>query len=173
MKLIVPTLVAAFATAVSAGILDRVQSPLTGGTPPPSGGPVPGSSPLQFCGPADDNILIIYNIDISPNPPLPGQKLLIKASGRLSETIEKGAYVNLDVKYGYIKLIHQTLDLCENAGQIDQECPVEAGEITIVKEVDLPKAIPPGKYHVQADVYTVDDMPITCITADVYFKPSR
>lgn len=168
-----PTLVAAFATAVSAGILDRVQSPLIGSTPPPTGGPVPGSSPLQFCGPVEDNILIIDYIDISPNPPLPGQKLTIKASGRLTESIEKGAYVKVEVKYGYIKLVHQTLDLCENAGQIDLECPVEAGEITIIKEVDLPKAIPPGKYHVQADVLTVDDFPITCINADVYFKPSR
>jgi len=51
--------------------------------------------------------------------------------------------VKVEVKYGYIKLIHQTIDLCENAGQVNLKCPVESGEITLTKEVTLPKPIPP------------------------------
>ena len=68
--------------------------------------------------------------------------LTIKASGTVKETIEAGAYVNIDVKYGYIKLIHQTLDLCENAGEVGLKCPIEKGDIVLTKEVELPKAIP-------------------------------
>ena len=72
-----------------------------------------------------------------------GHTLTIKASGHLLSPIEEGAYVKLEVKYGYIKLINQQIDLCENAGQIDLKCPVAAGDIIITKDVDLPKAIPP------------------------------
>lgn len=81
--------------------------------------------------------------------------------------------MKVEVKYGYIKLIHQIIDLCENAGQVDLKCPVDSGEITLMKEVKLPKAIPPGKYHVTADVYTKDDVPITCVTADIMFHPGK
>ena len=49
----------------------------------------------------------------------------------------------VEVKYGYIKLLHKTLDLCENAGQVDLECPVKSGEMTLTKEIGLPKQIPP------------------------------
>lgn len=128
---------------------------------------------MKFCGPTYQDILEINYVNISPNPPTPGATLVVKASGNLTHTIEAGAYVVVEVKYGYIKLIHKILDLCENAGQVDLECPVKAGEMVLTKEIDLPKAIPPGKYHVMADVYTKDDEPITCITADVIFHPNK
>jgi len=39
-----------------------------------------------------------------------------------------------------------------------------------MKQVDLPKQIPPGKYTVLADVFTVDGAKITCLTAQVWFN---
>lgn len=171
MKLSVVALIATFSATASAGTLwGSKQS--TFGNPPP-GPAVPGKSPLLYCSPPELNILEIEKIDLDPNPPLPGHKLTIKAVGTLKQQIDEGAYVNVEVKYGLIRLIKQTLDLCENAGQIDMKCPVEPGDIVITKEVDLPKQIPPGKYHVTADVYTADDEPITCLTADVFFKPGN
>ncbi|KAF8450106.1 ML domain-containing protein [Terfezia claveryi] len=165
-------LLAALSTTALAATIGQVwgQSPLG---LPGTGEPVPGQSPLKYCGPTYDDILEINYINISPNPPTPGATLVIKASGNLKHTIEAGAYVIVEVKYGYIKLIHKILDLCENAGQVDLECPVKAGELVLTKEIDLPKAIPPGKYHAMADVYTKDDKPITCITADIYFHPTK
>jgi len=164
-------LIAALSTSASAATLGSWgQSPLALPTP---GKPVPGSSPLKYCGPTDDDILTIDYVDISPNPPVPGQSLVIKASGTLKQDIEEGAYVNVEVKYGYIKLIHQTIDLCEHSGELDMECPVKKGEIILTKEVELPKAIPPGKYHATADVYNANDDPITCVTADVVFRPGK
>jgi len=106
-------------------------------------------------------------VDIAPNPPHPGEKLIIIASGVTNETIVEGAYVNVDVRYGYVKLLQKQIDLCENAGQVDLSCPVDQGELSVIKEVDLPKAIPPGKYIAVADVYTVDHRPITCFWAEV------
>lgn len=71
-----------------------------------------------------------------------GQELVIKASGVVSETVEEGAYVALQVKYGLIRLISTKADLCEQVKNVDMECPIEAGPLTFLKSVELPKEIP-------------------------------
>lgn len=72
-----------------------------------------------------------------------GQTLKIAAKGYLKERVEEGAYVAIQVKYGLITLIKQTLDLCEQVKNVDLECPLEPGELDLVKDVELPKEIPP------------------------------
>jgi len=131
---------------------------------------VPGQSPLKFCdADRDDDIITIDEVILTPNPPKAGTTLVIEARGTVKETIEQGAYVNLVVKYGYIRLINTQADLCKEIKNVDLECPIEKGAISITKPVDLPKEIPPGKYTVQADVYTGDGDHITCLTATVTF----
>lgn len=49
----------------------------------------------------------------------------------------------LQVKYGYIKLVNTQADLCEQIKNVDMECPVEKGEITITKDVEIPDQVPP------------------------------
>lgn len=107
----------------------------------------------------------------------------------MKERIEEGAYVLLTVKYGLIRLISTKADLCKEIGNVDLECPLEAGEMEIQKSVDLPAEIPPvrapvrlsstsiqllirsqGKYTVLADVFTADDVQVTCLTATVAFS---
>ncbi|OAA68401.1 ml domain containing protein [Niveomyces insectorum RCEF 264] len=131
---------------------------------------VPGQSPLEFC-PKDhtDDLLTIQSVNLSPNPPEAGTELVIEATGVVAETIEQGAYVNLQVKYGLIRLISTTADLCEQIQNVELECPIEKGPISIVKSIDLPREIPPGKYTVLADVFTAKGEPITCLTATVVF----
>ncbi|KAL2132128.1 hypothetical protein VTI74DRAFT_4163 [Chaetomium olivicolor] len=131
---------------------------------------VPGQNPLQFCD-ADraDDLISIEEVILTPNPPEAGTTLVIEATGTVKETILEGAYVNLEVKYGYIRLIKTTADLCEEIKNVDLECPIEKGKISLTKSVDLPKEIPPGKYVVQADVYSKDGEHITCLTAAVSF----
>lgn len=51
--------------------------------------------------------------------------------------------MTLQVKYGLIRLVNQRLDLCEQVSNVDLDCPVKKGKMTIVKDVDLPKEIPP------------------------------
>ncbi|CAD0114548.1 unnamed protein product [Aureobasidium uvarum] len=115
--------------------------------------PVPGDNPLLFCAAPTDNILTIE-----------------KASGVLSQDVEEGAKVHLQVKYGLIRIINQEADLCENLKNVDLECPLKKGPMELTKDVDLPKEIPPGKYTVLADVYTKDNEKITCLTATVIFR---
>jgi hypothetical protein len=131
---------------------------------------VPGENPLEFCEVnRGEDILSIDKVTLSPNPPQAGTTLLIEASGQVKDTILDGAYVHIEVKYGYIKLINMRSDLCEQLGNVDLECPIEPGKLVITKSVDLPKQIPPGKYTVQADVFNADDEHITCLTAAVTF----
>ncbi|KAK0742215.1 ML domain-containing protein [Apiosordaria backusii] len=131
---------------------------------------IPGENPLKFCD-ADrgDDIITVEKVDLTPNPPEAGTTLIIEANGTVKETILEGAYVNLQVKYGYIRLINTQADLCKEIKNVDLDCPIEKGKISITKSVDLPKEIPPGKYTVEADVYSVDDEHITCLTATVVF----
>jgi hypothetical protein len=72
-----------------------------------------------------------------------GKTLSIKASGNFKEKIEEGAKVHLQVKYGLITLINQENDLCDALSNVDLKCPLEKGEMSLTKDVDLPAQIPP------------------------------
>ncbi|KAK4937622.1 Phosphatidylglycerol/phosphatidylinositol transfer protein [Elasticomyces elasticus] len=131
---------------------------------------VPGKNPLNFCADPKEYILTVDFVDLSPNPPQPGQKLTITANGTFSKDIEPGATVFLQVKYGLITLIKQEADLCDNLPKIDMSCPIKEGVLSLTKEVDIPKQVPPGKYTVLADVSTVDKEKITCMESTVFFS---
>ncbi|KAH8164001.1 hypothetical protein CIB48_g4225 [Xylaria polymorpha] len=135
---------------------------------------VPGDSPLQFCDANhDEDTVHIDKVDLSPNPPEAGSKLVITATGTVAKRIEKGAYVKLVVKYGLIRLVSTTADLCEQVENVDLKCPIEEGVLSIIKSVDIPKEVPPGTYNVFADVYNPDDTPMTCLQATVTFGMKR
>ena len=51
--------------------------------------------------------------------------------------------MHLQVKYGLITLINQEADGCETIEKADLECPLAEGEMTLTKDVNLPKEIPP------------------------------
>lgn len=72
-----------------------------------------------------------------------GHELLIKAEGIVKQTIDKGAYVNIIVKYGLIQLLSTTADLCDEITNVDLSCPIEDGVLNIIKSVDIPREIPP------------------------------
>ncbi|KAG9198326.1 Phosphatidylglycerol/phosphatidylinositol transfer protein [Epicoccum nigrum] len=130
---------------------------------------VPGDNPLYFCADPVDYILQIDKVDLDPNPPKPGEKLSIKASGDFKEEVGEGSKMHLQVKYGLITLINQERDACDTIEQADLKCPLKKGELSMTKDVDLPAQIPPGTYTVLADVYTKDGDKITCLTAKIAF----
>jgi hypothetical protein len=67
----------------------------------------------------------------------------VQAAGTLSKDIEVGAYVKLQVKFNkYITILKTTVDLCEQVKSADKECPLEEGDIQVVKEFTLPEEIP-------------------------------
>lgn len=130
---------------------------------------IPGGSPISLCDSEEHQLLSIDFIEIDPNPPTRGANLTISAAGDLEKDIVEGAYVIVDVRYGYIRLLKQTVDLCEEVENVDLECPIEEGYLKMTKQVELPSEIPPGKYFVEARAYSVDDELITCVKAAVEF----
>ncbi|KAI6091315.1 phosphatidylinositol/phosphatidylglycerol transfer protein [Hypoxylon rubiginosum] len=135
---------------------------------------VPGESPLEFCDSDHSNDIVkIESVDLLPNPPESGAELVIRATGTVFEPITDGAYVNLVVKYGLIRLISTQADLCEQIGNVDLECPIEKGVLSITKSVEIPKEVPPGTYNVFAEVINADNKPITCLQATVKFGGSK
>lgn len=95
------------------------------------------------CGIPTDPIQI-ESITISPDPPRPGQDLTVKVNAQVSETIEDGAYADVTVKLGLIKLLEKHFDLCEEAriANATVQCPVESGSYTVQHTVALPREIP-------------------------------
>jgi len=162
MRVFPTILLAASASLATAGFFDNSQTSL-GNT---LGASIPGKNPLTFCEATDDYILDIEYINISPNPPVIGQSFAIEAKGTLGKNITEGAYIKLEVSFGFIKLVQQTIGLCDQVGAVDLECPIEKGEIKIIKEADIPKEAPPGQYTVKADVYTVENEKITCLLGE-------
>ncbi|KAF7966655.1 hypothetical protein HWV62_37549 [Athelia sp. TMB] len=116
------------------------------------------------CGSPTDPILI-QSIEISPDPPQPGKDLTVKVKATVSERIEEGAYVDVTVKLGLIKLLHKQFDLCQEAreAQADVQCPVEAGDYEVSQTVALPKEIPQAKFNIDVQGYTVDDDDLMCL----------
>lgn len=135
------------ATTISGVLGGRILEPRGEQEPliiPLDSNKVPGRSPVEICSlsPSDDLVDIKY-INIYPNPPLAGENLTIDAMGFLKTDVEEGAYAHFEVKYGFIKLLTGTADLCEKAVEVDLQCPVKEGPVTIHKVVDLPSQIPP------------------------------
>lgn len=81
--------------------------------------PVPGKSPIEVCDYSTKQLLTLDEITISPNPPEAGANLTFTAKGTIDKTITDGAYVEVDVRYGFIKLIHQTYDICKEITKVD------------------------------------------------------
>jgi ML domain len=142
-NLLLPTLTTFFITVLCQNIYhpNSPQEPLIS---PLDSTKVPGKSPVELCSlsPSDDLVEIKY-INVAPNPPLAGQNLTIDAMGYLKVDIEEGSYANFEVKYGFIKLLSGTADLCEKASEVNLTCPVEKGQVKVQKIVELPSQIPP------------------------------
>ncbi|KAK9491938.1 ML domain-containing protein [Lipomyces doorenjongii] len=131
--------------------------------------PVPGQSPVAICDLDASQVLDIKYLNIDPNPPLKGAELYIEGEGYLAEQINEGSFVEVEVRYGFIRLVKETIDLCEQLENADRPCPLEQGTIKFSKTVELPNEIPPGKYNVVARAYKEDYQLITCLTASVEF----
>jgi len=125
------------------------------------------------CG-APTDVIEVKSIELSPDPPVPGQDLTVTASGYVKDTIEWGAYADVTVKIGLIKLLHKQYDICEEAQSINAtvRCPVERDNYVVTQTVALPKEIPKAKFTIQVRAYTKDEQSLLCLNIVIDFmKP--
>ncbi|EEB06362.1 niemann-Pick disease type C2 protein hE1 [Schizosaccharomyces japonicus yFS275] len=135
---------------------------------------IPGDNPAYFCNNNWDHsldTLQINYLNLVPNPPRAGKNLSIETQIAVNTVVEEGSYVLAEVKYGFVRIVNEKLDLCEQADLLAGiKCPVGPSLITKTIEVPLPWAIPPGTYHVNARVFNANDEQLTCVTASVSFR---
>ena len=140
--------------------------------PPMPTKPIPGDSPFALCEIDTPHDILIHEINLLPNPPARGKNLTIKGSGTALKEVKSGAYVDLELRLGLIKLLTKRFDLCEliNQKHVDGlECPIGVGEHTMYKDIKLPIEIPPGSYNVIARAFNADDTLLSCLTGDLVF----
>ncbi|KAF8481171.1 ML domain-containing protein [Russula ochroleuca] len=122
------------------------------------------------CGLPSDAIQI-DSISVYPDPPMPGQNLTVIVEASAQEEIEEGAYADVVVKLGLIKLLQKEFDLCQEArnAETDVQCPVDKGHYVVEHTVALPNEIPRAKFTISARGYTVDDDDLFCVDLKVDF----
>ena len=76
-----------------------------------------------------------------------GKKLVITATGTLSEDVDEDAKIHLQVKYGLIRILDYEATLCDYVGEVDLKCPIKKGDLNLTKSVDLPSRIPRVSLH--------------------------
>ncbi|CAC37423.1 Phosphatidylglycerol/phosphatidylinositol transfer protein [Schizosaccharomyces pombe] len=134
---------------------------------------IPGANPASYCADwdrGDDHVVVDY-INLIPNPPAAGKNLTIETEINVGTTVLNGSYVDIQVKYGFVRIVNERLDICDKAYELAAvECPVEPGIITKQATISLPWAIPPGRYHVLATAYNADGEQLTCVSASVSFS---
>ncbi|KAJ7107852.1 ML domain-containing protein [Mycena epipterygia] len=125
------------------------------------------------CGLSSDPIQI-ESISVSPDPPQPGQDLTVTVKGTVTDEIVEGAYADVTVKLGLIKLLQKEFGLCEEARTANSsiQCPVDKGTYTVSQTVALPAEIPKAKYTVYITGYTIEDDDMLCLQLKVDFMKS-
>ncbi|CEL58724.1 Phosphatidylglycerol/phosphatidylinositol transfer protein OS=Cryptococcus neoformans var, neoformans serotype D (strain JEC21 / ATCC MYA-565) GN=NPC2 PE=3 SV=1 [Rhizoctonia solani AG-1 IB] len=125
------------------------------------------------CGLPTDAVKV-KSIKLSPDPPQIGKDLTITARGVVTRKIEDGAYADVTVKLGLVKLLRKEFDICEEArkNNVTVQCPVEPSEYEIVQTVQLPKETPRAKFIVDVKGFTSDealDTDLVCLQLKVDF----
>ncbi|KAM0786754.1 Phosphatidylglycerol/phosphatidylinositol transfer protein [Microbotryomycetes sp. NB124-2] len=122
------------------------------------------------CGEPTD-VIQIKDVRISPDPPKPGKNLTVYASGTVNELIDQGAYADVTVKLGLIKLLTKRFDVCDELDNANStlQCPIKPDEYSIEQTVALPAEIPRAKFQVSARVFNQDELPAACIDLWINF----
>ncbi|KAF8168022.1 ML domain-containing protein [Crassisporium funariophilum] len=122
------------------------------------------------CGDSTDPVQI-QSIQVKPDPPQPGQDLTVIVTGKASSAITEGAYADVIVKLGLVKLLTKQFDVCEEARNANAsvQCPVEPGQYTVEHTVALPREIPKARFNVHVQGYTAEDEDMLCLDLKVDF----
>ncbi|CEG68622.1 hypothetical protein RMATCC62417_04845 [Rhizopus microsporus] len=137
-----------------------------------------GESNVEYldCGVGDEPFRL-ESIKVLPEYVKPGENVTVIVKGIATERIEDGAYADVTVKVGLVKLLHKQFDICEelknNRDNVNIQCPIEKGPIEIKATAALPKEIPRAKFVVAARAFTENDDDLACVNLSVDFRPKR
>lgn len=127
--------------------------------------------------------LQIKSMTVTPDPPKPGSPVTLRIDATATRAIEDGAYFDLVVKLGLIKLIERKYDLFAElrgggAEGLELSCdtsdgkrPMPKGDTVLTAVIGLPREVPRAKLKLQVRAYTVDDDDLAAVDFDVDFLP--
>jgi len=132
-----------------------------------------------------DDLLTIDSLTATPTAPQPGSDLQITIKGTTSADITAGAYIDVTVKLGLIKLLRKQFDLFEElrassttVGQAtlnmtvaqQKDSVIPAGDFTLTYAITLAKEIPKARFNVTAEFWNTDDADIATIGAQLELR---
>ncbi|ROW07004.1 hypothetical protein VPNG_06663 [Cytospora leucostoma] len=170
MKLITPLIAAGLALGASATALDvrsAAQRECTDANGPVVGDKVPGYNPFLYCDLDNfcNGIASIDYIDFYPMPPqLPGT-FTYTATVSFTGTVQQGATIEVIVDVGTQQSFDA--DLCTQAAEAGDACPISDGSFGIIGNFTLDSSIPHGVYFMYASISAEDQTPIACIQGNI------
>ncbi|KAL1917658.1 uncharacterized protein VTP21DRAFT_4051 [Calcarisporiella thermophila] len=123
---------------------------------------------VKNCGRSGD-IFKFESASITPNPPREGEEVTLKTKGTLSEQVEVGATIEVEIKYGPIVVKRLKNDFCEELKKANKTCPLAKGPQELIVSTQLPNDIPSGTYTLTGKIATKDKRPIACLTGTAEF----
>ncbi|MFF7989248.1 ML domain-containing protein [Kitasatospora xanthocidica] len=126
--------------------------------------------------------LQIVSITVVPDPPTPGRSNVFTVNAVARDAIADGAYLDVTVKLGLVKLLHRRYDLLaelRGEGSLKLACdtsdgksPIPRGDMKLTLTLNLSSETPRGKLEVGVRGYTVDDDDLLALKAKVDFTKS-
>ncbi|MEU9198377.1 ATP-dependent DNA ligase [Streptomyces hundungensis] len=109
----------------------------------------------------------IDSIDVTPDPPQHGSTWTVNLRSTIQEEIKEGAYVDITIQMGLIKLLNKRHDLFEELrdggdGTLTLDPPadngvISPGEAVLTTVFEIPKTAPKAQFTVQVSGCTAED----------------
>ncbi|GAA1321058.1 hypothetical protein GCM10009647_053840 [Streptomyces sanglieri] len=127
----------------------------------------------------DTDPWIINSITATPDTPQPGSPWKLAIDTTVLETITEGAWLDVTVQLGLIKLLQKRYDLfeCLNGKHPEipltlddkQDGPIGKGHVGMTLALNLKREVPPAKFKILVRGYTVEEDDLFSIDATVDF----
>lgn len=115
----------------------------------------------------------IESIQVSPDPPVPGENVTVSGWGTLRTPVHTGSDAEVIVRLGLAPVYRETLDLCRLAERehFQLQCPISPGTYHLQHTVQVPKNIPRARYnaHITAENHLSQEL--LCLDVGVDFSP--
>jgi hypothetical protein len=134
-----------------------------------------------------DDVLTITSITATPASPSPGGYVQVTIQGTTSEDITDGAYVDVTVKLGVIRILGTKLDLfaalradSTTVGSTDgsvltvaqrKDSTIPAGDFTLTYTLTLPSGVPRATFNVSVYLWNADDADIASVLGRLSLIP--
>jgi hypothetical protein len=125
--------------------------------------------PLTSCGGSTDTFTL-GDVVLTPYPVQIGRPLVVSATGLLSKAVVEGATLQATAKFGFIKVLDETFDLCAEAAKTGKPCPLGEGEASLQVIQDIPGAAPEVTVNLEIRGKNADGSPLTCLKGKIQLK---